>query len=84
MAEYVRNLQNVSDLEAIAKDIFKHSQVNLSVDLESLFAYIILCELILFSRLLFSSPGLMTNLYASRRQWSITQLLVTPPSPPLI
>lgn len=27
VADYVRNLQDVHDLEAIAKDIFKHSQV---------------------------------------------------------
>lgn len=27
VADYVRNLQDVNDLEAIAKDIFKHSQV---------------------------------------------------------
>lgn len=27
VAEYVRNMQDMTDLEAIAKDIFKHSQV---------------------------------------------------------
>lgn len=27
VADYVRNIQDVLDLEAIAKDIFKHSQV---------------------------------------------------------
>lgn len=27
VADYVRNIQDIIDLEAIAKDIFKHSQV---------------------------------------------------------
>lgn len=30
VADYVRNIQDVTGLEAIAKDIFKHSQVRLS------------------------------------------------------
>lgn len=29
VADYVRNIQDTSDLDAIAKDVFQHSQVNL-------------------------------------------------------
>lgn len=28
VADYVRNLQNITDLDAVARDIFKHSQVS--------------------------------------------------------
>lgn len=28
VAEYVRNMKDINDLEAISKDIFKHSQVS--------------------------------------------------------
>lgn len=53
VAEYVRNLQDVNDLEAIAKDIFKLSQVSLPVCLVSSFRDYILYVL---SQPFFFSP----------------------------
>lgn len=39
VADYVRNIQDTSDLDAIAKDVFQHSQVNAS-------SWVVLCALV--------------------------------------